>query len=179
MTQDEFLKIKKAIDKAEEDDTPYAGVVDDKIVINGNANNTELKKHDYEVKFILPKEMKSMFPDAEEHGKYILATIEYKDVYITPRQNLKVTSAMAQILPLFRKLQEDGDIESLSDADAIEIYGALDDSVIDAFYRLVSVALNVDESLVDYMAVSSVIGNTVQIIQDFPNAVNEADLFFA
>lgn len=179
MTQEEFLKIKKAIDKAEEDTTPYAGVVDDQIIINGDANNTEVKKHDYEVKFILPKEMKDLFPDAEVHGEYILATIEYKDVYITPRQNLKVTSAIAQILPLFKKLKEDGDIENLSDQEAIEVYGALDDSVIDAFYRLVAVALNVDESLVDYMAVSSVIGNTVKILQDSPNAVNESDLFFA
>ena len=179
MKQEEYLKLIEEMDKAQEDTTPYAAVVNEEVVIEGDPNNTVVKKRDYTMRFIFPKEMAAAFPEAEDlKNGYIVAEIEYPDIFIDARNNLKYTSAMAQVIPFFRKLEESGDVEDLEQAEAIELFASLEDEIVDALYHLVEVVLGVDEKLAGYMAPGAVIYTASQIIRDFPSLANQGDLFF-
>lgn len=179
MEQKEYLRLLDEMDKAQEDTTPYAAVINDEIVVEGDPNNTEVKKQDYTARFIFPKHMATMFPDAKDVGNgYVVAEIEYKGVFVDARNNLKYTSAMAQTMPFFRKLEDSGDVEEMTTDEAIDLFASLEDKVVDALYHLVQVVLDVDDKLIGYMATGSVIHIATRIMQDFPSLVNQGDLFF-
>lgn len=177
--QELFLESKRNFEKAETDTTPYAGVIDGDIVVSGDPNNTEVKKQNYTARFLLPKEKFGDKYEGEDVGRgYIKVDIEYKDVFPSAKQNMKFTSAMAELVPFYRKLQENGDVEEMSDEEALKFFASLKDDVIDAMYRLVTVVLEVDEEIADHMIPTSALYIGGQIIKDFPSVVSQADLFF-
>lgn len=180
MTQEDFLKIKKEMDRAEADTTPYAAVVGDEIAVVGDPMNTEVKKHDYTATFLIPKEMSPMFPDAKDVGKgYLRVDIEYKDIFVNARNNMKYTSKMAQLIPFYKKLEDNGDVTDMELDELINMFAQLEDYVVEALYGLVQVVLGVDESLIGFMTPGSVLRISQEIMHDFPNVLNQADLFFA
>ena len=62
---EDMLKLSAQIKKAEEDTTPYAVVAGEEIHVVGDANKTEVKKHDYTVRFRFPRDYEEMFADAD------------------------------------------------------------------------------------------------------------------
>ena len=54
ITMEQFEAINNAKVKAQTDDTPYIGMVDGTVNINGDPNKTEIKPADYEVLFAFP-----------------------------------------------------------------------------------------------------------------------------
>lgn len=179
ITQEQYLKLLKNVDEAENDTTPYVGVINNEVVIEGDPNETFVQKQNYTARFLFPKEMASAFPDAEDVGHgYVRAEIEYKDVFPDAMNNLKYTSAMARMMPFYRKLEESGSVEKLSTDEAIDLFASLSDQVIEALYHLVQVVLGIDDKLIGYLAPGSAINIASRIVQDFPSIVNEGDLFF-
>lgn len=164
MNIEDYMKVDEAIDKAEESDTPFVVVANNEVNVVGDANKTEINKHDYVINFRIFK-----------NGKYEWVKQEFKDVYITPRNDLKVSRMLTQLLPYFRK-DEDGEIVK---HDKDEVLSILEqDTLLDSLYDTVAAVLNIPANLKPFMATDSVIAAATQIIRDFPETVNEADTFF-
>lgn len=164
MNIEDYMKVDEAIDKAEESDTPFVVVANDEVNVVGDANKTEINKHDYVINFRIFKD-----------GKYEWVKQEFKDVYITPRNDLKVSKMLTQLLPYLRK-EEDGETKKYSRDEVLNILER--DELLDAMYDAVAAVLNIPANLKPYMATDSVIAAATQIIRDFPEAINEAQTFF-
>lgn len=160
----EYDEISNALDKAEESTTPFVVVSNGEINVVGDANKTELNKHDYTIYFRL-------FND----GKYDWVKKEFKDVFIPPRLDVKVNRMLVQLMPYFKKAK-DGRVEKFTREESLEI--ASQDALMDAMYDTVAAVLNIPDNLKNYMATESVIQAVGQILRDFPEAINEADTFF-
>ena len=179
MNQDELLKgyeeIKHGIDDAIESDTPFLVVKGDKTSVIGDANKTDINKRDFNIVFKFPEGT----TDGQKVDGGVLKEIEYKNVFISPRKATKVTSAICRLLPYFRKVGEKGEIEDYSAEEIFEIVAEWSDDMIDTMYHVVATVLGVDERLVDYMQPSSVLKALVKIVREYPEVINESDVFFS
>lgn len=167
----EYNEISEALDKAEDDNAPFAVIANDEINVVGDANKTELNKHDYMITFRLPQK--------QEDGsyKYAWQTKEYKDVFITPRNDAKVVRLITALLPYFRKMKEDKK-EKFTEEEAVKIVTNFDDELMDLMIQTVSAVLKIPAELAEYITRDSLLGAATQIILDYPETVNEADTFF-
>lgn len=181
MEQKDFLQIKNAIDKAEEDTKPIAGIVDDKVVVKGDVNDTKIEPKDYTAHFVIPEHIAKNIDSAKLRSDgYAELDIEYKNVFPTARDNVKFTSAISQLLPFYRSMDEHGGIDDMSEEDFINhVLPELKDDIVDAIYRVVKVVLGIDETLIGWLTPGSALMLVSQILHDFPSVVNQADLFFA
>lgn len=167
MTENEYKSIDEAIDQAQESVVPFPVSTEDELSVVGDANKTEINKHDFKIEFLVPQQ-----------GKYTSYTKEFKGVYITPRQNVSIVKAVTALLPFFRKTNK-GEVGEYTEAEKREIASKFDQSVYDVMYDMVSVVLNIDPELKDYMTPQTVMDATVKILLQYPEMVNEADTFFA
>lgn len=178
MQQDELLKayeeIKEGIDKAPESPVPFPVIKDEKMSVIGDANETEINKHDFKITFRLPEGV----AEGEKVEGGVLKEIEYKDVFITPRQSGKVVSSLCRMLPFFRKIVDKG-VEDYSVDDIVEMLAEFGDDFVDDMYDLVGKVLKIDDALLDYMLPTSAVQATSQIITGYPEIVNEAEAFFS
>lgn len=166
MREDEYREIDEAIDKAQESVVPFPVQTEDELSVVGDANRTELNKHDFKIEFLVPQQ-----------GKYASYIKEFKGIYITPRQNVSIVKAFTSLMPFFRK--PDGSaITSFTEAEKREIASKFDQPLYDAMYDLVAVVLNIDPDLKDYMTPQSVMEAVIKILLQYPEMVNEADTFF-
>lgn len=180
-TKNGIIDIHNAMKEAEKDDTPFPVVTDDGLKVVGDANKTENKARDYKVTFRFPKEMipESMAGQVtKEVGNYRYVEIEYNDVHVTPRHDLKILASIMDILPLFRELQEDGNVKERSLEDLLGIIRRVPQETIDSMYTLVASFLDVDEDIAEYMTPTDVMSRIADFIRDFPEVFNEADVFF-
>lgn len=161
MNIEEYKAVDEAIDKAEEDTTPFLVVNGDELNVVGDANKTKVNTHDYKILFRVVKD-----------GKYEWSEQEFKNVYITPRNDIRVSRMLTQMMPYFRK--EDGTKFTQEEAKQI----LENDSLLDIIYDTVAAVLGIPEKLADYMEPASVLRACVQIMKDMPNAVNEANTSF-
>lgn len=170
MNIEEYKSIDEAFDKAQEDTTPFVVVNNGEVNVVGDANKTEINSHDYTVRFRIP---------VQENGKtkYKWLTKEYKDVYITPRMDTKITRAAIAILPFMRK-DEDGKFIKYTQDEMYEILDKFDDQVMDAMYDLVACVLRIDRNIKDFMDPKDVMSVGTRILLEFPEMVNEAETFF-
>lgn len=178
MQQDELLKayeeIKEGIDKAPESPVPFPVVKDEKMSVIGDANETQINKHDFKIVFRLPEGI----VEGEKIDGGVLKEVEYKDVFITPRQSGKVVSSLCRMLPFFRKIVDRG-VSEYTQEDVIEMLAEFGDDFVDDMYDLVGKTLKIDDALIDYMLPSSAVQATVQIVTNYPEIVNEAEAFFS
>lgn len=107
-TLNDWLGIKDSLEKAREDDTPFAVHGNDgSLSVIGNANKTENKKFDYQVKFRYEKdELQAIPPNAKEVGKYVTFTIDFEDIHVNPRKDLELVESAMNIYPLIKDLGE-------------------------------------------------------------------------
>ncbi len=182
MNQEELLQgyevIKEGIDSAPESPTPFPVVKDEKLSVVGDANETQLNKHDFKITFRLPEGV----ADGQKVDGGVLKEIEYKDVFITPRQSGKVISALCRMLPYFRKIEEkrgEAEVSEYTKDEIFEILAEFGDDFVDTMYELVGKTLQIDDALIDYMLPSSAMEATARIITEYPEIVNEAEAFFS
>lgn len=167
MTEKEYMALLKGIDEAEESTTPFPISTEDEIIVAGDANKTELNKHDFVVTFKIPT------PDG-----YNVNKVEYKDVYITPRQEPRIIRLMVEIMPFYKKINEDGTTGKYTRDEVMKLVAELGESVYDKLYDLVGTVLGVEPSLRDYMSLDSVMYNAGVLLRAYPEMVNEASTFF-
>lgn len=170
MTKEEYDKIKKAIEGAEESVVPFP-VMDDELAVVGDANETQLNMHDFTMRFKVP---------IEEDGvrKRVLKTVEYKDVYLTPRQEPKVATAIADIFPYFKKIKGDGSLSEFTEDEVYQLIDSFEQEIFDKMYALVGNFLRIDKELWDFMYAPDVFEAVLKIFNEYHEAVNEADTFF-
>ena len=182
ITENDMIKIQEKINDAENDSTPFA-VVDSEgdISVIGDANKTERKEKEYVVSFRLPSEYKELFSEFEEiaDGKYIIANVTYSNVMITPRKDLKICSAMMELLPFIREVLPTGEVKDRSKKEISKIIldWAVKDQIVDAMYNLVAAVIGINDFMKEMMYYDSVLENVFQILIDFPEIVNESDFF--
>lgn len=173
MTKEQYDALLEAINKAQESTRPFTVIKNDTLAVVGDANDTELKKFEYEITF--------KKPTYDEEGNLVGKTSEtkrYKNVFIAPRQQTRVVKLLTMILPYFHKVNEDGSLGNYTPFELGEIFSTMDESVYDLMYELVSCVLHIPKEDADYMQFSSVIGSTIKICVEFPEVVNEAESFF-
>lgn len=169
MTREDYDNIEQALQDAEKSDTPFLIASDDELKVVGDANKTELNLHDFEIAFRLPP---------EDGGTYRTVKKAFKNVYITPRQDTKILKAITTMMPYFKAARVNGEVERLTDDEKVSIIASLADEAYDIMYDLVAFVLGIDDELKNYMMPGSVMESVVKIIRSFPEAINEADVFF-
>lgn len=170
MTREDYELIEVGLKEAEKDDTPFLVATEDELKVVGDANKTEVNDHDFEITFRLPPEK------AGDSFRYVKK--EFKNVYITPRQDSKVLKAITTMMPFFKAVRPSGRVEDLTDEEKQAVIDAIGDEANDAMYDMVALVLGIDEALKDYMFLPSVLQATEKIIRAFPETMNEADVFF-
>lgn len=179
MTQEDFLKIANNLKQAEKDDTPFVVVKNDEIAVVGDANKTHVKRNEYIVSFRFPLSNEIYkTPESKVIGDFYITNIAYKDVFVSPRRDLTIVGAIMKLIPYFKNLVDDGTIEDKNQEELFEAFVNLEPSILDAMYNVVSAMLDVDESIVDNMMPTSVFKVCAQLIEDYPEVFNEADVFF-
>lgn len=181
---EQFEAINEAKVKAQTDDTPYIGMVDGTVNINGDPNKTEIKPADYEVLFAFPDT--DMFRKRcditgdeiikREQGFIIVRRI-YKNVYLTPRKMSDAVTAGAVIESFLNKITEDGEVKALS-------YDELKDVIVDNFtemkdsaYDLVASVLRIHPEEAEWMLPMQTVNVAIQIAMNNPALENESNFF--
>lgn len=167
MTENEYKSIDEAIDQAQESIVPFPVSTEDELSVVGDANKTEINKHDFEIEFLVP-----------DGNKYTKHTKEFKNIYITPRQSPLVIKAMTALMPLFKKADGKGNVVDYTDEEKREIVNKMSEEVYDALYDVVAAVLHISDDFKDYMTPQSVIKAATNIIYQYPEMVNESDTFF-
>lgn len=172
MTKDEYMKIKDALDGAQESTKPFLVADNDELVVAGDANETQIELHDYKIRFRVP---------IEENGKrsITIKEVEYKDRYVTPRQDIQIVRLITELMPYYRKANPDGTVTEFSEEELWNILTEMDQEIYDLMYELVGTFLGIDKSLRDFMLPGDVMAAVNQILRDYKEVVNESDTFFA
>lgn len=184
MSKEDYDKVAKAMEKADGDDTPILVNDGETLSIVGDANKTETKRNEYVVSFTTPKSKFKNKPDEktfetfEEIDGYYRFSLKFEDVEITPRKNMKVVDSMLKIIPFFKKLGEQGEVEDLTSVEQAQMLLGASEDIHLALYNFVAIFLNIDDELGEYMLPTSVISNVAKIFDNHPEIVNESDIFF-
>ncbi|MHC5215194.1 hypothetical protein ACYSNR_00895 [Enterococcus sp. LJL128] len=179
----EILKIKEAMAEAEKDSTPYLAMnEEDELIVNGDANKTEIKSNDYTISFLLYEDQLADFPyqDAaviEVSGRY-RAVVTLKDKRITPRMNTSLVKYFMELNPFFSEFLPDGSIERASDTVLTERILLAGDQLYLPLYNIVATMLGIDDYYGEYMEQMSVFETFLEILYNHPELVNESDVFF-
>ena len=171
MERKDYELIDNALKEAEKSVTPFAVVDNNEMSVVGDANETQKNIHDFEITFRVPEKNGDKFT-------YKTHKVEYKDIFITPRMDAKVVKAVTTIMPYFKKVKMDGSVGELTTEERRMIFESLDDEFYDAMYDVVATVLRIDKDLKDLMEPGCVLKALAQIIEMFPETINEADTFF-
>lgn len=167
LTEEKIIQLKEAREKAMEDTTPFPIMKDGELAVVGDANKTEINKHDFTLTFV--------FPNGDG---YDVKEVEYKDIWLKPRQAVTVQRLMTALQPLFYKVGENGGLTDLSDDEMMEVVEQYEGTVLDQLYHLVATVLGVDERIVDYIEPNSALEAYHQIMKQYPDLVKASDGFF-
>lgn len=167
-TEDKIIQLKEAREKAMEDTTPFPVMKDGDLAVVGDANKTEINKHDFKLTFLAPN----------KDGEYEEKVVEYKDVWLKPRQAVTVQRLMTALQPLFYKIKENGSVAELTNDEMLEVVKQYEGNVLDQIYYLVAVVLGVNEQLIDYIEPNSALAAFHQIMLSFSDVVKASDSFF-
>ena len=184
ITMEQFEAINDAKVKASTDDTPYIGMVDGTVNINGNPNKTEIKPADYEVLFAFPstdffkKRIDAVGDEiVKEDSGYIIVRRIYKGVYLTPRKMSDAVTAGAVIESFLNKVTENGEVKALS---YDELKGVIVDNFTemkDSAYDLVASVLRIHPEEAEWMLPMQTVNVAIQIVMNNPALENESNFF--
>lgn len=198
LTLEEFEKMSKAqqaseltsaVAEAQEDDTPYVGIVDDELHVIGDPDKTEVKKHDYIVHFTFPNTrewrdaLKSSGDTIEsEQGDYVSVKREFKGVYVRPKQAKRTLEAFArlQIFLMSVGKLENGEytVNVKTEDEARAMFESLDEACVNSMYDAVSAFLGISAEEGEFMRLDSAMFTLIKIIRDNPDILNGGNLFF-
>lgn len=175
LTEEQYNGIMDALEKASETDIPYAVVKDDTVAVVGNANQTQLRKFEYEIEFDKPQ----YDNDGNLMPEPLIEKKKYKNIFVKPRLNTQVVKWLAAMLPYFYKVDENGEMVKFTRLEALSIFGSIDGEILDTMYELVASILEIPDADKDYMSGSSVLATVTKFIDDNPQTVEEAKAFFS
>lgn len=186
ISMEQFEQIQEAKKNAQADDTPYIGIVNDTINVNGNPNRTEIKPADYVVHFYFPdnaefrRRVKATGDRIiSENSGYIYVERVYKNIYITPRRMSDAVTAGAVIESFLSKITEDGEVKALSWEEIQSVMMSEYSRFKETAYDLVSVVLGIPDIEAEWLDPSETLVVALQIAMNNPALMNEADFFTA
>ena len=183
ITTSDMLEIQHEIAETPKDDTPFVVATKDGINVVGDANKTEIKSHDYMVRFRFPKDMADGIDPkdiVQTIGDYVVVNMEFSDVHIKPRNDVDINAAIIKILPYFKTMSEkDFTIKDKTPEEITAFVKEINDDIGADMYDVVAAVLDVDKSIKDYMLLTDVLEVVKRIPSDFPEIFNEAESFFA
>lgn len=184
MTIEQFIEMKKKMDEAENDTTPYAVAENDDISVVGDVNNTEIKKHEYVIQFAYPnnefwkerinREGAKILKETEN---YIGVEKRYKDVWIPPRVYTAVQTAFAEVYQFFNVATEDGNVRDLTNEEIVEALRILNQTMVESMCHAVATVLRIEPEEEQCMLPTSTMVTILLMIEDFPEVINGMDFF--
>lgn len=184
ITYEEFVEMKKKMDEAEEDTTPYAITDGDEISVVGDPNKTEITKHDYVIQFAYPntpqwkQRLKSEGVEIkQETPNYIGVERTYKDVWVPPRVYTAVQTSFAEIYRFFNVVTEDGTIRDLTSEEIVEAIRMLSQEMMESMCHAVATVLRIPQNEEACMLPTMTMVAVLHMIQDFPEIINGMDFF--
>lgn len=168
ITQEKLIELREAATKAQESTIPFPIVKDGDMAVVGDANKTELNKHDFDIDFLIPG----------EDGEYVSKTVQYNDVYLKPRHAVTVQRAMTSIMPMLYKIKPGGSVEEYTDEELQEVANTYEGNVLEQIYYLVSVVLGIDTRLIEWAVPDSIMKAFHKIMQSYPDLVKASESFF-
>lgn len=184
ITMEQFEQINEVRNNAQADDTPYIGVMDGIVNVNGNPNKTEIKPADYTVYFCFPdnsdfRRRVEMTGDkiVATQGGWLLAERVYKGVYLTPRRVSDAVTAGVIIWQYLNKVTEDGEIKPLSYDEQLLVMKENYKELRETALELVASVLGIDKAEREFLAPVDTVRVAFEIAKNAPNLVNESDFF--
>lgn len=184
MTREQFEQLEAVRQNAQADDTPYLGMVDGTVNVNGDPNKTEVKPADYTVYFVFPdneafRKRVDMMGDkiVSTKGGWMCAERIYKNVYLTPRRMADAVTAGAIIMQYMTKITEDGEIVPLTYEEQLSVMKNDYRDIRETALELVAVVLGIDKAEQEFLAPVDTVRVAFEIAANAPNMVNEADFF--
>lgn len=186
LTMEQFEQINKVRANAQADDTPYIGIEDGIVNVNGNPNKTEIKPADYTVYFCFP-DNEQFRARAEAIGDkiveskdgWILVERTYKGVYLTPRRMSDAVTTGAVIMQYLNKVTADGEVKPLSFDEQLEVMKGNYRELRETALELVGAVLGIDKMEQEFLAPVDTVRVAFEIAMNAPNMVNESDFFTA
>ena len=175
ITQEEMLKIRDAMKKAEESETPFPVLKDGELAVVGDVNDIGTHKHDYKVKFRFPKWSGAK---GTEVGDYVITEVEFKDKFISGKKDFSVIRELVTLIPYFNNLNEDGSVTERTDEELAQVVMELNDGVVESIYKVIGAVLDIEPDMLDCIPAYSAVSTIAEIIENNASAWNEADVFF-
>lgn len=173
ITKEQYDTLAEAFDEAEDSVVPFPIVNGDELIVAGDANETEITKHDFKIRFTVP-----VVDEETGQVKYTHAEKEYKNIFILPRHRARIVQHIVGIRPFFDKIQENGEVTAMSAEERAMVFSNMDEELLDHLYDLTALVLRIDPALKDYMEPVDVIVASTNIILAYKDLANEADAFF-
>lgn len=183
VTLEDMTKLQDGIEEAHKDDTPFPIVADKEIKVVGDANKTEIKQHDFNIRFRFPKDMpevQNIDPSEiiKTVGEYIIVNFEFKNVKIKPRYDLEIIAALSRIYPYLYKINEKTkSLEKRSTKEITDIIDGMCQTIGDDLYHVTAAILGVDKELEQWMMWNDVEDFVTHIPQNYPELLNETEGF--
>lgn len=186
LTPEQFAEMKRRMDEAENDPTPYVVTdEDDGLQVVGDPNETELVKYQYELQFAYPKTeaYRNALKDyknteiIKETDNYIVCKRTFKDVWVPPRIYTQVQTAFAELYQFFNVVTDDGGIRDLTNDEIIEALKMLDQTMIEAMCHAVATILRIPEQEEECIIAITAMPVIMRMISDFPEIINGMDFF--
>lgn len=184
LTPEQIFELQSYLKEAQTDVTPFPVVQEEELSIIGDANKTEVKYVDMVMGFRTPKELferKNVKADnVQTVGAYYVYEMEYKNCTITPRHDVRILGALLKVIPFFLKAREEnnGSLEFASPEELIFMMATCADDIVLAMYNVVGAFLRIDDELGQCMFPAHVFNCLAIFFKTYPEALNEADLFF-
>ena len=186
ISMEQFEQIEDVRKNAQADDTPYIGIVDGSINVNGDPNKTEVRPADYTVNFIYPynadfRRRVEMAGDKiiTTKGGWMQVERTYKGIYLTPRRMSDVVTTGAVIWQFLTTMTEDGEIRPLTYEEQIEVMRVNYRELREASLDLVATVLGMNDFEKEFLAPVDTVRVAFEIAMNAPNLVNESDFFTA
>lgn len=184
MTVEEFIALKKSMDEAENDTTPFAIVENDQIQVVGDVSKTEVKKHDYRMQFYY-RNNEANKKVIEENGikliketpNYLIVEREYKDVWVSPRVHMAIHTAFLELYRFFVATNDDGELRDMTIDEIVEVMHMLDQQMIEAMCHAVATVLRIPPNEEELMVPEITVDCVAKMIRDFPEIINGVDFF--
>lgn len=184
LTVEEFIELKKKMDEAENDTTPYVITNDDEISVVGDPNNTEVKKHDYMIEFGYPNTeswAKTLKAEGAEifskTNNYIGVRRYYKDVWVPPMIYTAVQTAFAEMYQFFNVITDDGGVRDLTEEEMMTALKMLSQEMMESMAHAVATILRIPEREEMFMLPITTMASIMRMIDDFPELLNGVDFF--
>ncbi len=186
LTVEQFIEMKKAMDEAENDTTPYAVMNSDGDELNviGDVGKTEVVKHEYTILFYYPNseawkqelERREM-SIIKETPNYIICRKTFKDVWIPPRVYTAVQTAFVELYQFFNTVSENGELRDLTYDEVVQAMRMLGQDMIEAMVHAVATILRIPREEEDFIYSLGLPTVVIQMIADFPEVINGVDFF--